>query len=98
MWFDLRFGQKFIYYIYMPQFIFVTVLYIFTPVWRRLDERYHLRFSSDEIDQVEENEQFVTWSMRKKPMTRKRFSEVKKVVYHEEEEFDYIPEQPLRYR
>jgi hypothetical protein len=98
MWFDIRYGWKFLYIIYMPQFMFVTVLYLLTPTWRRMDERYHLRFSSDEMDTNDEVEPFVNYQMRKKPVTRRKYTDAIKVVYYGKEEWDYVPEQPLRYR
>ena len=98
MWFDIRYGWKFLYIIYMPQFIFVAILYILTPAWRRMDERYHLRFSSDEGDTNDEVEPFVNYQMRKKPVTRRKYSDAIKVVYNGVEEWDYISEQPIRYR
>ena len=45
MWFDTRFGWKFLYIIYFPQFFFFTFSYFITPCWRRYDERYHLKFT-----------------------------------------------------
>ena len=44
MWFDVKYGWKFIWMIAAPQWLFVVILYILTPVWRRTDERYHLRY------------------------------------------------------
>ena len=63
-----------------------------TPVWRRLDERYHIRFADGEIDDVEENEPFVTYQMRKKPMTRRKYADAIKLVYDGEEDYDYMSE------
>ena len=98
MWFDIRYGSKFLYIIYMPQLFFLTASYAITPVWRRLDERYHLRFSDTDMDDIEENEPFVTYQLRKKPITRKKYSDAIKLVYGGKEEYDYISEQPQRYR
>jgi hypothetical protein len=53
MWFDIRYGWKFIYFIYMPNFFFVTLSYVLSPAWRKLDERYALRFSDSEGDEIE---------------------------------------------
>ena len=55
MWFDVCYGTKFLYLIYMPQFFFVVVSYILSPAWRKLDERYDLRFSDGEGDDIEPN-------------------------------------------
>ena len=98
MWFDIRYGTKFLYVFYMPQLFFLCGSYALTPVWRRLDERYHLRFADGEIDDVEENEPFVTYQMRKKPLTRRKYADSIKIVYDGEEEYDYMSEQPQRYR
>ena len=98
MWFDIRYGTKFLYILYMPQLFFLTVSYILTPVWRRMDERYHLRFADGEFDDIEENEPFVTYQMRKKPLTRRKYSDAIKLVYDGQEEYDYVSEQPQRYR
>lgn len=89
------------YIIYFPQFLFFTFSYFWAPVFRRHDPRYHLKFTPGEfggdpwakgVDEV------VTWQPRKKPMTRRKYSEMIKIVYDGQEEQDYIPEQPLRYR
>ena len=98
MWFDVRYGSKFIYILYMPQLFFLTVSYVLTPVWRRLDERYHLRFADGETDDIDENEPFVTYQQRKKPYTRRKYSDAIKIVYEGQEEYDYATEQPQRYR
>ena len=98
MWFDIRYGNKFLYMFYMPQLVYLTVFYIITPVWRRGDERYHLRFADGEFDDIDENEPFVTYQQRKKPMTRRKYSDAIKLVYDGKEEYDYISEQPQRYR
>ena len=98
MWFDIRYGTKFLYIFYMPQLFFLTASYILTPVWRRLDERYHIRFADGEFDDIDENEPFVTYQQIKKPLTRRKYSDAIKLVYNCEEEYDYIPEQPQRYR
>ena len=98
MWFDIRYGTKFLYIFYMPQLFFLTVSYILTPVWRRADERYHIRFADGEFDDIDENEPFVTYQQRKKPLTRRKYSDAVKLVYDGKEEYDYIPEQPQRYR
>lgn len=60
-WFDLKLGKKFQFFIYMPQLFFVFFSYILTPVWRRLDERYHLRYGPGEEDDIEDIEPFVTY-------------------------------------
>lgn len=98
MWFDVRFGSKFIYLVYLPQLVFCVILYILTPVWRRLDERYHLRYGQGEDDDIEDIEPFVTYQPRKKPMTRRKYADAIKLVYGGNEELDYTPEQPQRYR
>ena len=98
MWFDVRFGSKFLYLIYIPNFFFVTVSALLAPAWRKLDERYNLRFSDSEMDDLDDTEMFVRWDMRKKPVTRKKYSDTVKIIYNGEEEFDYVPEQPMRYR
>ena len=98
MWFDVRYGTKFLYLIYIPNFLFLSVSYLLVPVWRRIDERYHLRFADGEVDDIDENEPFVTYQQRKKPVTRKRYSDAVKLIYEGKEEYDYISEQPLRYR
>ena len=98
MWFDIRYGSKFLYAVYMPQFFFLTGSYILTPVWRRMDERYHIRFADGEIDDVEENEPFITYQQRKRPYTRRKYADSIKIVYDGEEEYDYMSEQPQRYR
>ena len=69
-----------------------------TPAFRRLDERYHLRYSEGEIDDIDEAEPFVTYQQRKKPQTRRKYTEAIKLVYNREEEYDFISEQPQRYR
>jgi hypothetical protein len=61
MWFDIRYGSKFLYMFYMPQLVYLTGFYILTPVWRRGDERYHLRFADGEFDDIDENEPFVVY-------------------------------------
>ena len=81
MWFDTRYGVKFLYIFYMPQLFFVTASYLLTPVWRRLDERYHLRFADGEFDDIEESEPFVTYQLRKKPLTRRKYADSIKLVY-----------------
>ena len=98
MWFDIRYGTKFLYILYMPQLFYLVVSYILSPVWRKTDERYHLRFSDGEGDEIDEAEPFVTYQQRKKPLTRRKYSDSVKLVYNNEEEYDYVPEQPLRYR
>lgn len=92
MWFDIRYGTKFLYIFYIPQLFFLTVSYILTPVWRRLDERYHIRFADGEFDDIDENEPFVTYQQRKKPLTRRKYSDSIKLVYDGQEEYDYVPE------
>ena len=98
MWFDVRYGTKFLYVVYMPQLFYLVVSYMLSPVWRRTDERYHLRFAEGEGDDIDETEPFVTYQQRKKPITRRKYSDSVKLVYSGEEEYDYVPEQPLRYR
>mmetsp|Transcript_18439 Transcript_18439/g.31542 ORF Transcript_18439/g.31542 Transcript_18439/m.31542 type:complete len:151 (-) Transcript_18439:138-590(-) len=98
MWFDIRFGTKFLYMIYMPQLFFVTISYLLSPAWRRLDERYHLRFAEGETDDIDDVEPFVTHDQRKKPMTRRKYADVVKIVYGGVEEYDYVTDQPMRYR
>ncbi len=98
MWFDIRYGTKFLYIFYMPQLFFLSASYALTPVWRRLDERYHIRFADGEVDDIDDNELFVTYMQRKKPLTRRKYSEAIKLVYDGVEEYDYVPEQPQRYR
>lgn len=98
MWFDIRYGRKFMYLLYMPQLFFVTVSYLLTPIWRRQDERYHIRFADGEFDDIEEVEPFVSYQMRKKPFTRRKYADSIKIVYGGEEEYDYATEQPQRYR
>ena len=101
MWFDLRYGWKFMFIIYFPQFFFLIFSYAWAPIYRRYDPRYHLKFIPGEFttdDWAEGTEDFVTWQPRKKPLTRRKYSDVVKLVYDGAEEPDYIPEQPLRYR
>ena len=74
--------------------MFLTASYTLSPAWRRLDERYHLRFSEGEIDELDEVEPFVTYQQRKKPTTRRRYADAVKLVYNGREEYDFIPEQP----
>ena len=61
MWFDVRYGTKFLYIFYMPQLFFLTASYLLSPVWRKHDERYALRYSEGEIDDLDETEPFVTY-------------------------------------
>ena len=61
MWFDIRYGTKFLYIFYMPQLFFLCGSYALTPVWRRMDERYHIRFADGEFDDIDENEPYVTY-------------------------------------
>ena len=98
MWFDIRYGTKFLYIFYMPQLFYLVISYLLTPVWRRTDERYHLRFAEGEGDDIDEIEPFVTYQQRKKPMTRRKYSDSVKLIYNGDEEYDYISEQPQRYR
>ena len=70
------------YLIYIPNFFFVTISYVLSPAWRRLDERYHLRFADGETDEIDDLEPFVTYQMRKKPLTRKKYSDTIKLVYN----------------
>ena len=92
MWFDVRYGTKFLYIFYMPQLFFVSGSYLLTPAFRRLDERYHLRYSEGEIDELDETEPFVTYQQRKKPQTRRKYADTVKLVYNNQEEYDYIAE------
>jgi len=57
-----------------------------------------LRFADGEGDEIDEVEPFVTYQQRKKPVTRRKYSDTVKLIYNGEEEYDYIPEQPIRYR
>ena len=98
MWFDVRYGTKFLYIFYIPQLFFVTVSYLLSPAWRRLDERYHLRYSEGEIDDLDETEPFVTYQQRKRPVTRRKYADTVKLIYGGKEEYDFVPEQPQRYR
>ena len=63
-----------------------------TPVWRRLDERYHIRFSDSDFDDIEDVEPFVTYQQRKRPMTRRKYADAIKLVYNGEEDYDYASE------
>ena len=94
MWFDIRYGTKFLFVFYMPQLFFVTLSYLLSPIWRRTDERYHHRFAEGEFDDIEDNEPFVTYQLRKKPMTRRKYADSIKLVYNGVEEYDYASEQP----
>jgi len=98
MWFDIRYGTKFLYVFYFPQLLFLTFSYALTPVWRRLDERYHLRFADGEFDDIEEVEPFVVYQQRKRPYTRRKYADSIKIVYEGKEDYDYAQEQPQRYR
>lgn len=98
MWFDIRYGTKFLYIVYMPQLFYLVISYLLAPAYRKTDERYHLRFADGEGDDIDETEPFVTYQQRKKPLTRRKYSDAVKLVYNSEEEYDYIPEQPIRYR
>ena len=83
----------------MPQLFFLTISALLAPAYRRQDERYHLRFADGEIgDDMDETEAFVSYQQRKKPVTRRKYSDAVKLIYNGEEEYDFIPEQPLRYR
>ena len=61
MWFDVRYGTKFLYIFYMPQLFFLTASYMLSPAYRKLDERYALRYAEGEIDDLDETEPFVTY-------------------------------------
>ena len=98
MWFDVRYGTKFLYIFYMPQLFFLTASYLLSPAWRKHDERYALRYSEGEIDDLDETEPFVNYQQRKKPVTRRKYADAVKLIYNGEEEYDFIPEQPQRYR
>ena len=78
--------------------MFVSVCYLLSPVWRKLDERYNLRFAEGENDDSCENEQFVVYQQRKRPLTRRKYADAVKLCYDGKEQYDYITEQPLRYR
>ena len=92
MWFDMRFGSKFLYIFYMPQLFFLTGPYLLTPAFRRLDERYHLRYSEGEVDEICETEPFVTYQQRKKPVTRRKYADAVKLIYNGEEQYDFVPD------
>merc|ERR1712228_15867 len=98
MWFDIRFGAKFLYIVYIPQLFFVSGSYLLSPAFRRLDERYHLRYAEGEIDELDEVEPFVTYQQRKKPITRRKYTDAVKLIYNGKEEYDYVTEMPQRYR
>jgi hypothetical protein len=98
MWFDVRYGVKFLYIFYMPMLFFVAGSYALTPAWRRGDERYMLRFNDVDVDETDDTENYVDYMQRKKPMTRRKYSDSIKIVYNGEEDWDYVPEAPLRYR
>ena len=76
----------------------MVISYTLSPAYRRADERYHLRFADGENDDIDEIEPFVTYQQRKKPISRRKYTEAVKLVYEGKEEYDYISEQPLRYR
>ena len=57
-----------------------------------------MRFADGEFDDISDNEPFVTYQLRKKPMTRRKYADSIKIVYHQNEEYDYASEQPQRYR
>ena len=64
MWFDVRYGTKFIYCFYVPScFLWFTLSYLLMPCYRRCDERYYLKYSSGEAetDEICETEPFVTY-------------------------------------
>ena len=98
MWFDVRYGSKFLYIFYFPQLFFLSGSYLLSPAWRKLDERYHLRYAEGETDELDETEPFVTYQPRKKPVTRRKYTDTIKLIYNGKEEYDFIPEQPQRYR
>lgn len=81
VWFDVRMGKKFLLMVFLPNFLFVTFMYALTPVWKKTDERYHLRYGDGENDEIEDIEPFVTYQMRKKPLTRKKYSDAVKLIY-----------------
>ncbi len=97
-WLDLRLGAKWHTLIYIPLFFFVTFSYALTPAWRRIDERYHLRYGDGEDDDIEDVESFVKYQSRKRPYTRRKYADAIKICYEGQEDFDYASEQPLRYR
>ena len=94
MWFDVRYGTKFIYIFYIPQLFFLTVSYLLSPAFRKLDERYALRYAEGEIDDLDEVEPFVTYQQRKRPMTRRKYTDCVKLIYNGKEEYDFIQENP----
>ena len=94
MWFDVRYGTKFLYIFYMPQLFFLTASYLTSPAWRKLDERYALRYAEGEIDDLDEVEPFVTYQQRKKPMTRRKYTDSVKLIYNGKEEYDFVSEMP----
>ena len=97
-WVDYRFGPKFSLFLYIPIFFYITASYALTPAWRRLDERYHLRYGPGDDDDIEDLERHVTYQQRKKPYTRRKYADAIKIVYEGKEDFDYASEQPIRYR
>ena len=98
MWFDMRFGMKFLTILYLPQFFFVTVSYLLSPAWRKHDERYNLRYCDAEEDDQDPNEMWATYQVRKKPTTRRKYADQVKIVYGGEEDYEFVPDQPQRYR
>ena len=95
---DYRLGPRFHLMIQLPLFFLLTGSMLLAPAWRKIDERYFLRYGDGEDDSVEEREKLVHYQSRKKPLTRRKFSNAVKIVYDDREDYDYIPLQPQRYR
>ena len=53
-----------------------------------------MRFADGEQDDIEEVEPFVSYQERKKPLTRRKYSDTIKLIYKGQEEYDYVPDQP----
>ena len=98
MWLDIRYGAKWHVLVYIPLFLFITLSAALSPAWRKIDERYHLRYGDGEDDDIEDVEPFVAYQSRKRPYTRRKYANAIKIVYEGKEDFDYASEQPLRYR
>ena len=97
-WFDIRYGSKFHLLVFLPLFFFVTASAALAPAWRKIDERYHLRYGDGEDDDIEDVEHLVKYQSRKRPMTRRKYADAVKICYEGKEDLDYASEQPLRYR
>ena len=83
---------------FLPLFFFVTASAALSPAWRKIDERYHLRYGDGEDDDIEDVEHLVKYQSRKRPMTRRKYADAVKICYEGKEDLDYASEQPLRYR